>query len=286
MKNKFLYILSGITLILGYSCTENIDIDYSTKEERLVVDAKLTNERKAHSVLLMRINLNPEDSIVSGLTGAKVTLSDGTNTIALTESDERVGLYVTPDTLAGIPGKTYTLQITGVEVNGTGTDVVYTASATMPKPLAIDYIKAQYNDKWEAWELQCWATDPPTTDYYLFKAWRNGVCVTDSIFEWQFTDDAMFNGNPTNGIPCQYLYDEFKDEYIVDGDSVELEIDKIDKDYYRYLTELQSEYYGSNPMFGGPPSNVYSNFDNRAIGCFAVYSVNKAGYRINNAARN
>ncbi len=286
MKRRLIYILSGIALIAGTSCTENIDIDFKTTEERLVVDAKLTDEAKVHEVLVMKINLNPEDSIVSGITGATVTLNDGDTTYTLAESNERAGLYLTEPDFKAVTGKTYTLRITDVEINGKNANDVYTAKATMPKALHIDSVRAEYYKPWKAWQLKCWAVDPVETNYYLFKAWRNGVCVSDSIFEFQFTDDAMYNGNKINGVMCQYYQDEFKDEYIVDNDTVELEIDNIDKNYYRHLTELQSEYWGTNPMFGGPPANVYSNFDNDAIGYFAVYSVSKSSYVVKNASRN
>jgi hypothetical protein len=40
-------------------------------------------------------------------------------------------------------------------------------------------------------------------------------------------------------------------------------------------SEAQSEIFGNNPLFSGPPANVSTNLENGAVGIFTAYSIER-----------
>ena len=276
LKSKIglMLVISSI-ITLNQACVEPMDLKPANFEKQLVVDATITNEFGFQLVRLGR-TMDFGEKEMPPVTNANVAVKvDDSVTIRFYERDTLPGFYYSEIPFAGETGKTYQLLISNIDVAGNGQPIDYTASAIMPDTLKIDSITTTYYKNWKALSLDCWAWDPPVTNYYNFKAWRNGVLVTDTLYEFNPTDDIMFNGNYTNGIPCQFLRDEKTDELAVNGDTVTLEIDNIDKAYFDYINSAIKEYYGYNPMFGGLPANVYSNISNNAIGIFRVYTVNK-----------
>lgn len=285
---KYSLILGFLVLFLS-SCTEIIDMEFTTDYERVVVDATIMNQDTLQYINLSKINLDNSDSIVSPISGADVIINDGTKDIIFTESALRKGLYLSPNDFIGEAGKTYDLKISNTKVKGVdGTDV-YLASSTMAAAIKMDSVTSDYIYKPQfgqiGFNLQCWAQEPSERNYYLFKAWRNGVIITDTLYEFNQSDDAFYNGTYLSGIECQFLSDYKADEFVVSGDSLSLEIDNIDEGYYDYLNSAQDEDRGSNPLFGGPPANVTSNVSNGAVGVFRVFTVSKLSVYIEEADR-
>jgi hypothetical protein len=106
--------------------------------------------------------------------------------------------------------------------------------------------------------------------------YRNQTLITDTLNEWFITDDKFFNGNYTNGATVAYLQSGDKRESIQKGDTVTVEVNNINKAYYNFLLEAQSELRGSNPLFSGPPANIKGNVNHGAIGFFAAYSATRS----------
>ncbi len=282
MRFYQIIILTGFAFLMA--CTETIDIKPADLEKRLVVDATLTNELRQQDVKLTITKL-VNDTVIPPVTNAEVTVTDGTNVFPFIESDTVPGYYLSQDEFAGESGKTYKLSIDKVDVDGDGSFEHYEAQSTMGGSLVIDSVTVEYFKNWNAWALKCWAYDPPEKNFYNFKGWRNGVLFTDTLYEYGFTDDLMFNGNYTNGIPCIMMNDKKTDEHIVVGDTITLEIDNIDENYFQYLNSAMTEFWGYVPMFSGPPANVYSNISNNALGIFRVYTINKSSVIIAQANR-
>ena len=282
-------ILILLIFIASVSCTEMIDMDYSTDMERLVVDARILDNDTLQYVKLSKINLKPENGIVSPISNANVFVNDGEKSITFVESDTEKGLYVAPDGFIGEYGKKYDLAISETGVTGTNGTDSYLASAIMGNQLIMDSTTALFVNKpefgIEGFILKCWAWDPPERNFYLFKAWKNDTLLTDSLFEYRQTNDEIYNGNYINGVNCQLLQDRKKDEYVKSGDTLTLEINNIDEAYFDYILSAQKEYRGSSPMFGGPPANVTSNVSNGAVGIFRVYSVVKSSVIVHDAIR-
>ena len=90
------------------------------------------------------------------------------------------------------------------------------------------------------------------------------------------TDDRFFNGSYTNGASIAELDQSKPEEKLSEGDTITAEVNNIGKDYANFIWDAQSELFGSNPLFSGPPANVKGNISNGAIGFFAAYSVTRA----------
>lgn len=289
IKNTFINIVifTLFTVVLS-SCTEVIDMEFTTDFERIVVDGTIMDRDTIQYVKLSKINLNDEEDIVLPILNAIVVVNDGENDIVFNDINNN-GLYIAPKGFVGEYGKTYILSIAKTGVKGIDGSENYTASALMSKSLTIDSATYEFINlshmRMVGYNLQCWAWDPPVRNYYLFKAWKNGVHLTDTLYELGQSDDVIFNGVYIGGVNCQFLSDYKDDEYVNSGDTLSLEIDNIDKAYFDYLNSAQKEFMGTNPMFGGPPANVITNVSNGAVGIFRVYSVSKSSVIVKEAIR-
>jgi hypothetical protein len=253
------------------SCTERIDLQLDESYERLVVDGSITNEATAHMVKLSKTGsfLGGESDVV--ISGATVTISDGDTTYDLTESSSQPGTYCTNTDVKGVAEKTYTLNIE--LLSAVAGQQNFAASSNMKAIGTIDSIGIFYNDRWDAWEIQCYARDPLTTDYYIFDIFRNNILLTDTLSEKFVVNDILFNGQYTNGVTVGFLDNAREDQQIRPGDTITLLMSSITEEYANFIWQTQIESGYSNPLFSGPPANIKGNISNGAIGFFAAYSI-------------
>jgi len=273
LKISLLVIILSIS---SWGCTEKIDIELDNTYTRLVVWGELTTDTTVHTVRLTRTADYFFNQPTMGVSDAQVSINDGENTITLTENAQIKGTYETPSDYFGVPGKIYTLDITGVDIDGDGISENYSASSKLRSVNPVDSIQLEYNEMWEAWEVKVFTWDSPDKDWYLFKVYRNNVLVSDTLTEWFAQTDDLFNGNYTNGITSQFLQDEYEDERPEVGDTVTFEINGITEEFYNFVIGMQMEIMFSAPLFSGPPANVSTNLTNDALGFFAVYSAERA----------
>jgi predicted RNA-binding protein with TRAM domain len=184
------------------------------------------------------------------------------------------GMYFTPSDYHGIEGKTYTLHIRDVDIDGDGQDEEYSASSDLNPVNPVDSIKLRYWDHYglTGYEVQVYAWDSPQPDWYSFKVHKNGILLTDTLYEIIVENDEFFNGNYTYGITSQFLSNDKPEEVLEIGDTITFEINGITEDYYNFIIEAQSQVFTQTPLFSGPPANIRTNLDNGAIGFFAAYS--------------
>ncbi len=274
---KWITITNLIAALALTGCTEYIEMKPANYQKVLIVDGTLTNEFKKHHVKLSHTKMidEPNFPLVSG---ASVSVFTGDSSIIYIENDTLPGYYFSEVPFKGIPGSSYKLVITGIDINEDSIIDYYTSNAIMGDSLAIDSVTYEYNPKWEATAIMLWAYEPATLNYYNFKAWVNDTLVTDTLFEYQVRDDGIVNGIYIQGIPFQFLQDEKPDELIETGDTLTLEIENIDENYYNYLQSARDEYFGYNPLFGGLPANVFTNIESEqeVMGIFRVYTSNRA----------
>jgi len=274
---KIFKIISFISLtFIIFSCTEKMDIKLEDTYTRLVVEAKLSTDTTVHIVKLTKTSGYFSNSAPLPVSGALVTISDGSQIITLTENLSKPGIYETPPNTYGKVGKTYELLIKNVDIDNDGNKEEYTSKSTIYPINQVDSIGTRYYDDYEIWEIQCYVLDPPTEDYYLFNIYKNNVLITDTISEPLVVDDKLYNGNYTNGIGVGYLRDRRLGEKANIGDSVMLEVWRIDKSFYKFMMQLRETVRPQTPLFSGPPANVKGNISNGAIGYFTAYSVSRA----------
>jgi hypothetical protein len=281
------YFIATLVAVVLIGCTQDITIDLGHVDAELVVDGFVNTDTTAHTIYLTKSAYYYANKPAEGVSGATVKLSDGTSTITLTENPSKKGAYQTPANYYGVVGRTYTLFISNVDINGDGVKEEYTASSTIPTQFHLDKIsvhKTVYM-KNDAWIVSVWMQDPPVErNNYLVKLYRNNVCVTDSIQEWGYTVDGIFNGYQLQEQQMIRFSGGKPDEVLHDGDKVTLEVSDITEDYLYFIGDVVSEFWGRNPMFGGQPSNIRTNVKQtlpagakqNAHGYFAAYSTARA----------
>ncbi len=267
MKNIILIII--LALWLG-SCTEKIDIDLDSTYTRLAVEGYVTTDTAAHWVRLIRSSDYLSEAPPEAVSNATVKINDGSETIQLKEDQQNPGYYLTAPDYYGVPGRTYTLDIELEEEIGGYKN--YSASCRLNPIAHIDSIRVEYNEDWDIYEVQIFALEPPTTDFYKFEVLKNNVLLTDTINKVWISDDRYFNGNYTMGAMVGILDPENPREKPTVGDTITLRMSSITKEYYTFIYELQDQTFQyRNPLFSGPPANVITNIEH-AHGFFAAYS--------------
>jgi len=266
MKKSIIYI-SILGLLLS-ACTKQIDLKLNSDDNvRMVVDAQLTTEAKAHLVKLTLTTDYFTPGTPDVATGATVTISDGSSLETLTESTP--GMYYTPPTYQAVVGKSYILNI-----NYDGKEHKSTPQYISPL-LPIDSLATEFDvdiedgDTIEYYTLYAWMQESPTpNEYYMWKMTINGVYYTDTASEWFFVEDDLVNGN--------YIGEADMFEFEAEiGDTVELEQYSITEETYDYLNALFLETQFRGGLFDGAPANVPPNIDNGAVGIFIASDIEK-----------
>lgn len=281
---KFSFLLySASLLLLTYSCTEDITDELASSMDkgypRLVVDGSITSDTTAHLVRLARTTDYFSNKPLEPITNAKVTISNGVVVYSLAENPDKPGDYYTNPDVYGIPGNTYTLSVSNVDVDKNGEFETYTASSVMNKMAPVDSISVVNVHKYfmDLYEIRFNADEPgDTKDFYIFRVKKNGVLLTDTITEMQFTDDQFFNGIYVENQPVYNLFPDKTDEHLKINDTIMLETCSVPKEYYDFLVDIMLESHGSDP-FGGQPANVRTNVEDKskATGYFLAYDIKR-----------
>ncbi|PHR46812.1 MAG: hypothetical protein COA32_10045 [Fluviicola sp.] len=303
---KLIYIAILSTVIS--SCTKEVLVDIPESEEKLVVDGRIETGEPPVILLTRSNNIYDETSgnllLESLVSGATVTVSDGSNSVVLDEicsqslppgteeaiasflnidpeelDDVDICFYSTTNTaIYGQVGKTYTLDIDfeGEQYNST-------TQILQPHILDSLYWKEDPDnpDNGYSWMT---LTDPAGQfDAYFWECRRinlnsDGEPIDDryrTTFNPAF-DDAFFDG-----LTFDFAYENpfnFNQEtppeergFYQRGDTVVVKFSKINKPVYEFMemkyTQLQT---GGSPF--ATPSNLPSNISNGALGVWAGYS--------------
>jgi hypothetical protein len=254
------------------SCTEKIDIELDEGYTRLVVEGIVTDDTAGNIVTLAKTTSYFYSEVPPAVSGAQVSVFDGEQTTSFSETEP--GVYTAPEGFRGQPGLTYTLNILLAEEIGGYRE--YSAASYLNQPMIMDSIQSVFRDDWGKdgfYEIKCYAQDPTTTDFYMFKVLKNGQLMTDSLNLVFVTDDRFYNGNYTNGIGIGYLNQSYEKYKVEAGDILSVKSSRITEEYFRFVTQLQIQSGYQSPLFSGPPANIKGNINHGAIGFFAAYPV-------------
>lgn len=259
--------------ILMTSCQEEIDLKLDDDFTRIVVEGAITDEAKAHEVILTKTTSYFYSEVPPPVTGAKVTITDGNFTFNLTENPVGSGKYYTDPSVKGVPGRTYTLKIENVDLNADDEMETYTAETIMRKTMAMDTVIAEPYEPGDLnsdYGIYGWAhEDPEPGNCYQWVYYKNGVLESDTLDETNFTDDEFVNGNYIQG------FEVFWDVKAKPGDTIVVETRSITEEYLTYMFELMSQTSWNAGNFGGPPANVFGNISDGGLGYFNAYSISK-----------
>jgi hypothetical protein len=264
-------------IFLASSCTEIIEIELDSTYKRLVVHGIITSDSLNHGVELTTtadyfFNENPPP-----VQNATVSVAFNDTIIYLEEIATRPGIYKAPHPFRGEPGVTYFLEISNVDIDEDGNTEYYTAESTMPEIAPADSITLTrfVTPFFSSYQVALWSPDPPDVNYYNYKIFLNGAPINRRLSDYTVQPDEFFNNNYVAGLPVGFLNDDDEDEAITPGDIITLEINSIPEAYYNFIIDAQSEIFGNNPLFSGPPANVPTNITNNAVGIFAAYSIDR-----------
>ncbi len=275
-------LVMGLLMLTCLGC-EDEQIAWETEDvpQMLVVEGQLTNQRQHHQITLSTSANYFSNVKTPRVTGANLRITSPGDTLAFVEEANQPGVYTSKRAVAGVPGKTYQLDIRLEKpINGR---TRYQASQTMPQGFWLDTIQATtyknpvYVEQAPIDSLVLYLSvlgeEPtPAGDYYTMNLFRNNRPLNDTIDQTNiYSDREAFKGYPPYNF---YFFESFRA-----GDTLELEICSASHAYRRYLNGLQNIVNQSGNPFdlSGPPANAIGNIENgEALGFFRVTYISTA----------
>lgn len=250
-----------VLFLLVSACTEVIDLKLNEGDnEKLVVDAWITNKIGTSSVKLSLSTSYFHNEKAPEVTDALVEIVSENQTITLEHLTG--GIYQVPTTFKGEIGKTYQLQI---EHKGKE----YTSTATMKRIPIIDGIDYTYDPEDKKYEILIFTQEPEGKgDYYLFKTFKNGTLMGDTLQNTDFVDDELVDGSYIDGATIGFG----KFEY---GDSITVEMWSISEEAYDFFIAISLETAWRGGIFDSPPSNIPTNIKGGALGFFNASAIER-----------
>lgn len=254
MKKKNIYKGLGLIMIFLFTaCEKVIELKLDDAAPVLVIDGGVSDQNEVQQVKISKTYSFTEPNKFHGVTGAKVVLGvDGLGSIVFAEVSP--GVYQSVK-FKGKSGSKYDLSVT---VEGQN----YKASSVMPARVPMDSLTFKsYNFFGETKNYVAVNFRDPAgvANQYRYILKSKGVVEKDVVSEDRFDD-----GNKVTNVIFYELNDLMK------GDSIQVEIQCIDRNVYRYFYSL-----GQNTGSGGPPvspANPPSNFSNGALGVFSAHT--------------
>jgi hypothetical protein len=252
--NTFLLVISFSFL---FACEKPIDIDLNSSDPKIVIVGSISSVTGDYTVTLTRTVNFDETNEFPAVSDALVRISDDAgNTETLNETSP--GVY-SITTLQGVPGRTYTLEVTA-------DGEIYTAISTMPLPIDIDTITIE-NDEENHPLAAVRFQDPSGIENY----YRLTQLATERFrFSGIVDDDRLQDGRMiTISVPA---ISSRGNMVLRPGDSITVVLQSIDKNVYEYLRMLneleQEDILGQTALSANP----VSNFSHGALGYFNAYS--------------
>lgn len=254
MKNLFYIASLFFSVALFTSCQKVIDVDLNSAAPKIVIEADIRNDYGCRVVLTRSVNFDEKNSFPP-VSGAVVRLTDDAgNSEILVEDDLLKGFYLSQQ-MAGVAGRTYTLQVT---VDGE----TYTATEKMAPPVPIDSVNLKKGLFRETKNVHAYFTDPVGVEnWYQIVRDVNGI----RQFNLDITEDLLRDGQQIEAT----LFVNGEDSLVV-GDTVNVYLRNIDEGSFNYFRTVFQAEGGGDP--GATPANPISNFTNGALGYFSVYS--------------
>lgn len=277
MKSKII-----VLLILGiYSCTDIIEIDLKDTYSRCVIFGSITTDTTAHTVVISKSASYFSNIPIQPISQAKVYITDGDIVYLLSEDINNPGYYRTDPDVYGEIGKTYSLFVENVDLNGDGKLSSYKATDRINPVMIPDSIEVLYKSPYD-WSVKLYGKDPEESeDNYIFKVYKNGILITDSLTHLVWSEDFVFNGNYISAViyDFEWMLENNENIKLNLDDEITLAVCGVTKDYLKFIKEAQVSSRPSIPLISPPLANPRSNINNGGIGYFSAYSVSYVSAR-------
>lgn len=251
------------------SCTEVVDVDVPNEVPRLVIEASLDWEKgtlgNEQTIYLSLSTPYFDSEQINPVSGATVKVINNTNNAEFVFADHNNGAYSNYSFIPELNQK-YTLEVLY-------NNELYTAEETMMPVVDIEevYQSTENGFDKENMEVNIVFTDPAAFEnFYLMNFQKQGDYLPE-LFDYS---DEFTNGNRIE------LF--YEDEFIV-GDTIEISLYGISKQYYNFIKLLIEQSYDGGPFATIPTQlkgnciNV-SNAENYAFGYFRLTQVSKETY--------
>lgn len=264
-----------------FSCfkpEEEITWKVGEHTDMLVVESIITNEFKHQSIKLSLSNTYFDTTHPRNLSGAIVSIEDGTEIFNFLEAGDTPGLYTSENPFAAEELKTYKLNITlSQPVNGLSE---YNAVCQMPEGFKMDSIKSEIyalpeldfdtteDDDTAVLVIYYFGVEPVKSEnFYFTKTYINDKLIDDTPKEYNFYSTSYENTGYV------FIDSYFKNTF--QNDTVTFQLFTINRNYYKYLEGVSIIDDSGNAMsMSGPPANAVGNVNN-ALGYFLTAFVSE-----------
>ncbi len=264
MKGKLIILVLSV-LVLANGCKEKIEFELNDEDhKRVVVEGFITNETKSHLIKLSYTSSYYGGESPQAVSGATLSISNGSDLWSLTETPVGSGCYYTDPTVSGTVGDAHTLTIVVDGETYKGTDVMYPVAPL--DSIAIDNFGDEENPNYH---LLIWSQETPGVgDYYRWMIYHNGVTDNDTLDNYLWNDDSLYDGVLLEG----YDFQGFGNEIEV-GDTMALSQMSLSQQANDIFIAMNLETNWRGGLFDSAPSNVQTNMSNGAIGFFGASAV-------------
>lgn len=281
MKKLLIPILLIFTM---FSCREDVVIDLEKGSPMIGVEGSFTDEFKRHEVILSYTADFYNADEIKMVTGAKVAVTDGVDTIPYLEQRDQPGHYLT-DSVAGNKNTMYKLLVE-VPDETEGVRQLFAECYMNDNVEEIDSIVLKNNSLYAGIPMMdtvyflypYFQSLPDPTIVYLINVYEDGVPQNDTLLDANTIPMAGYAGYYVNGPEMlvnnrEIPVGRFTESELTDGKVIRLDLLSIPPDYMMFLYSVKLS-MGNNPMMG-PPSNVMTNIQpaGEAVGFFYAASV-------------
>jgi len=257
MKKIFFLMATVCMTYLLHSCKEEFDFNQITKGlERLVVEGYVTDTDSIHTIMISLSSdfISPQPAIP--VTGAIVTVTDGTNHFSFSESEP--GIYKNVQYFNGEIGKTYSLSVSYK-------NETYSAQSKLNPCFDIDIAAVVWEDSINYVFLSGQEPSAPG-QFYILKTIVNGI-LNDTLANWSYFSDELING-------IYFNYELFAMLEGKDTDTIGIRLQSVSKEFFTYFTSIVLNIgYEPDPFFSTTPANFKGNISNGGLGFFLASSV-------------
>ena len=248
-------LFTAIAFVGIVSCTKTITPALNNGATQLIIQGAISDTAGPYYVSIVNsvdfyaLNTYP------GVSGAAIIVTDSTAGVrdSLTETGT-AGLYVTRKIVQGVPGHTYMLV---ASLQGK----TYTASSTMPQPVALDSLTFDYSDTTQIQAVANYQDPAGIVNNYKYGMVINGI--VDKRF-------STFEDRLSDG---RYIRDK------VDADTGEIKrnytvtlcLVGIDPNVDTYLREAANIAYNNGSQ--AAPATPTSNITGGCLGYFSAQTV-------------
>ena len=272
-KKNHLFSLLLCTIVWMVSCTKELKVNVSNENDRVVIDALVTDQLTPYTVQLSKTLAIDQGNNFPAINNAFVTIGDDAghlDTLPLVTN----GLYTTKGARQGVVGRTYFLT---VQVDGQ----TYVAQDKLLSVSKIDTMNSVYQAAGSGlgitengYYIYYSFKDihaPNSLNYYYYEVYRNNISVLNSSQVGVFSDQFLTSMVENYRLPGKFNI----------GDKALFKLYSLSESAYNFYNGMQQQLQNDGGFFSTPPANTPSNLSNGALGFFRVSSLSQDSLMVN-----